>query len=118
MSPILATDYGRAVVNGDAAGSGSAPDAQPDDGQLDLVLADSPNVAVTLWLLPQFLQGTHGRQKRYVAIARTDKVVLEAPLGIPIHLDGEIFSADARRIEVRALPGRLQVIAAPVRQAR
>jgi YegS/Rv2252/BmrU family lipid kinase len=101
------------AANGGRSGGGfkMAPEAQPDDGHLDLVLADSPNPAVTLWLLPHFLRGTHVSQRRFVRIHRTPDFTLEAPGGLPVHLDGEIFRADARRIAVRLLPKRLQVIA-------
>jgi YegS/Rv2252/BmrU family lipid kinase len=101
------------AANGGRTGGGFkiAPQASLDDGQLDLVLADSPNVAIILWLLPHFLLGTHGTQKKYVALHRTPHVIIEAPAGLPVHLDGEIFRADARRIEVKVLPKRLQVIA-------
>ncbi len=102
------------VSNGGRSGGGFkiAPDARLDDGLLDLVLADSPNVAIILWLLPKFLAGTHGSQKKYVMMERSDRVVIETPSGIPVHLDGEIFRDDARRLEVSVLPGRLMVIAA------
>ena len=100
------------VANGGRTGGGFniAPDARLDDGQLDLVLADSSNVATILYLLPHFLAGTHVHQKRYVALDRTRHVVIEAPDGIPVHLDGEIFRSDTRRLEVTVLPGRLEVV--------
>ncbi len=102
------------VANGGRTGGGFkiAPDARLDDGLLDLVLADSPNVATILYLLPHFLRGTHVRQTRYVALERAGRIVIETPDGIPVHLDGEIFRADARRIEVSVLPQRLVVISA------
>lgn len=102
------------VSNGGRSGGGFkiAPDARLDDGLLDLVLADSPNIAIILWLLPKFLAGTHVSQKKYVMMERSDRVVIETPSGIPVHLDGEIFRDDARRLEVSVLPGRLVVISA------
>lgn len=102
------------VSNGGRSGGGFkiAPDAQLDDGLLDLVLADSPNVAIILWLLPKFLAGTHGAQTQYVKMARSDHMLIEAPAGIPVHLDGEIYRNDAHRLEVSVLPGRLIVIGA------
>jgi len=103
------------AANGGRSGGGFkiAPAARLDDGELDLVLANSPNVAVTLWLLPQFLLGTHTAQVRYVNLHRTPHLLIEAPAGFPVHLDGEIYRVDARRIEVEVLPHRLQVVAAP-----
>jgi len=103
------------AANGGRSGGGFkiAPDARLDDGLLDLILADAPNVAVILWLLPHFLMGTHVAQTRYVTLERTSCVTVEAPSGIPVHLDGEIFRTDARRIEVIVLPNRLQVIGSP-----
>ena len=100
------------VANGGRTGGGFkiAPAARLDDGQLDLVLADGPNVATILYLLPHFLAGTHVHQKRFVALDRTDYVVIEARDGIPVHLDGEIFRSDAQRLEVSVLPRRLEVI--------
>ncbi len=108
------------VANGGRTGGGFkiAPQAQLDDGQLDLVLAESPNVPTILFLLPHFLAGTHVQQKRFVTIGRTDHVVIETPDGIPVHLDGEIFRTDARRIEVSVLPRRLEVIGVLGAQAR
>ena len=100
------------AANGGRTGGGFkiAPDAQLDDGLLDLVLANSPNVAIILWLLPHFLAGTHVRQTKYVSMKRAAHIIIEAPGGIPVHLDGEIFRADARRLEITVLPRRLQVI--------
>jgi diacylglycerol kinase (ATP) len=102
------------VANGGRTGGGFkiAPGARLDDGQLDLVLADSPNVPTILYLLPHFLAGTHVHQKRYVALDQTDRVVIESPEGIPVHLDGEIFRTDARRLDISVLPRRLEVIGA------
>jgi diacylglycerol kinase (ATP) len=102
------------AANGGWGGGGFkiAPAARLDDGELDLVLADSPNVAMTLWLLLHLLAGTHMALTRYVKMHRTPRLMIEAPAGIPVHLDGEIFRTDARRIEVEVLPGRLQVITA------
>lgn len=102
------------VANGGRTGGGfmMAPDASLDDGQLDLVYGHTPNMAVTFWLLPHVIRGTHLTKTRYVGAARAPELVLEAPDGVPVHLDGEVFRTDARRLEIRALPRRLSVIAA------
>ncbi|MGC8781506.1 MAG: diacylglycerol/lipid kinase family protein [Anaerolineae bacterium] len=102
------------VANGGRTGGGfmMAPHARLDDGQLDLVCGHTPNPAVTLWLLPHVIRGTHLSKKRYVSASRAAELVLEAPGGVPVHLDGEVFRTDARRLEIRTLPGRLRVVAA------
>jgi diacylglycerol kinase (ATP) len=90
-----------------------APAARLDDGELDLILAHSPTILRILWLIPHFMRGTHTRQTKYVIMDRTRHLVLEAPEGIPVHVDGEIYRSDARRLEVQVLPRRLRVIANP-----
>jgi diacylglycerol kinase family enzyme len=64
-------------------------------------------------LLPQVMRGTHLSHARFVTAARTPSVVMEAPDGVPVHLDGELFRSDARRLEISVLPRRLTVIGAP-----
>jgi diacylglycerol kinase (ATP) len=90
-----------------------APDARPDDGLLDLVLASTSSIARILWLLPHFMRGTHTTLTKWVTMDRISHLVAEAPGGIPVHLDGEIYNPSARHIEVIVLPGRLQVVAVP-----
>jgi YegS/Rv2252/BmrU family lipid kinase len=90
-----------------------APDAKPDDGLLDLVLASTSSIARILWLLPHFMRGTHTSLTQYVKMDRISHVIVEAPGGIPVHLDGEIYNPSARRLEVIVLPGRLRVVAVP-----
>ena len=92
-----------------------APGAELDDGQLDLVLGHTPNMATMFWLLPHVMRGTHVSKTKYVTAVRTPDLVMETADGIPVHLDGEIFRTDARRLEVSVLPKRLSVIAASLR---
>jgi len=90
-----------------------APDARPDDGLLDLILASTDSIARILWLLPHFMRGTHTGLTKYVTMDRISYVVVDAPGGIPVHLDGEIFNPSATRLEVTVLPGRLEVVSVP-----
>ncbi len=103
------------VANGGRTGGGFriAPEAELDDGQLDLVMAHSPNPLVTLWLMTHVMRGTHVLQTRYVSLARAPSMTLEIPTGIPVHLDGELYRTDARRLDITVLPKRLTVIAGP-----
>jgi diacylglycerol kinase (ATP) len=100
------------AANGRRTGGGFllAPQAQLDDGLLDVTLAGAANVGTILRLLPHFIRGTHASQTRYVTIAKTARLVCEAPGGIPVHLEGEVIRTDARRLEIRALPSCLAVL--------
>ncbi len=103
------------AANGGRSGGGFrvSPEARLDDGKLDLVLISSPNLARTVWLLTHLLRGTHVAQRRYVTLHQAAQIVIEAPDGLPVHLDGEIYRADVRRIEAQALLGYLEVVARP-----
>jgi diacylglycerol kinase (ATP) len=90
-----------------------APDARPDDGLLDLILASTSSIVRILWLLPHFMRGTHTTLTKYVTMDRISHLVVEAPGGIPVHLDGEIYNPSAKHLEVAVLPARLQVVAVP-----
>jgi YegS/Rv2252/BmrU family lipid kinase len=103
------------VANGGRTGGGfmMAPGAELDDGQLDLVMGHTPNMATMFWLLPHVMRGTHVSKTKYVTAVRTPDLVLESADGIPVHLDGEIFRTDARHLAINVLPSRLRVIGAP-----
>ena len=103
------------VANGGrtAAGFKIAPGAELDDGQLDLIVGHAPNVGIMAWLLFNAMSGNHLSYTQYVTAARTPSLVIEAPNGVPVHLDGELFRSDARRLEISVLPRRLTVLGAP-----
>ncbi len=102
------------VANGRRGGGGFllAPHALLDDGLLDVTLAGDAGPLVILRLLPHFVRGTHATQTRYVSSRRASHLVIEAPAGMPMHLEGEIVRTDARRIEIGVLPRSLAVISA------
>jgi YegS/Rv2252/BmrU family lipid kinase len=98
------------VANGPRAGGGFllAPDAQPDDGLLDVVLADQLGRLGILYLLPHALRGTH-KGKKPVTMLQARHVLIEGERGLPGHVDGEVLCTQGRRIEFEILPGRLKV---------
>ena len=102
------------VANGKRGGGGFllAPDASLDDGLLDVTLAGDASPLVILRLLPHFIRGTHATQTRYVSTQRTSHLIIEAPAGMPVHLEGEVVRTDARRVEIAVLPRSLAVITA------
>lgn len=98
------------VANGPRAGGGFylTPDAQPDDGLLDVCVADRLGRLGILQLLPHAMKGTH-IDKKPVTMLRARHVLIEGDRGLPGHVDGEILCTEARRIEFEILPGRLKV---------
>lgn len=98
------------IANGPRAGGGFllAPDARPDDGLLDVVVADRLGRVGILWLLPHAMRGTH-KGKKPVTMVRGRHILIEGGRGLPGHVDGEVLCTQGRRIEFEILPGRLQV---------
>ena len=98
------------VANGPRAGGGFylTPDAQPDDGLLDVCVADQLGRLGILQLLPHAMKGTH-KDKKPVTMLQARHVLIEAGRGLPGHVDGEVLCTQGRRIEFEILPGRLKV---------
>lgn len=99
------------ATNGRRFGGGFlvTPSAEIDDGLLDLCLAHQVSRLEILRLIPHFIRGTHTSQPA-VRMARTRKVVVTSEEGLPSHVDGEIFTQDARRLEIEILPQRLNIV--------
>jgi diacylglycerol kinase (ATP) len=98
------------VANGPRAGGGFllAPDAQPDDGLLDVCVADRLGRLGILYFLPHAMKGTH-KGKKSVTMLRGRHVLIESERGVPGHMDGEVLCTQGRRLEFEILPGRLKV---------
>jgi len=98
------------VANGPRAGGGFylTPDAQPDDGLLDVCVADRLGRLGILQLLPHAMRGTHV-DKKPVTMLQARHVLIEGERGLPGHVDGEVLCTQGRRIEFEILPGRLKV---------
>jgi diacylglycerol kinase (ATP) len=78
-----------------------APDADPEDGKLDLVYAEAMNLFSAIQLVPRLLRGTHTRSPR-VHVARSERILIQAPNGIPMYVDGEFIGYDLRAVSLRA----------------
>ena len=85
------------------------PNAQIDDGVLDVALADAMSFLRTLFLLPRALMGKHTTDAA-VTMLRCHRLQLTCDEGLPVHLDGEVIAKQANRIEICIQPGRLEVI--------
>jgi len=85
------------------------PDAKLDDGLLDIGIANAIPPLQVLWLLPKALFGKHTTDKA-ITMSRCHQLQIDCPTGMPVHLDGEVITPKANRVEVNIQPGRLEVI--------
>ncbi|GGK75578.1 diacylglycerol/lipid kinase family protein [Ornithinimicrobium pekingense] len=88
-----------------------APDADPTDGLLDLVVIRPVRPREALGLLSEVREGRHTRNKA-VDIVRARSVRVEGPGDVVAHGDGEAVGALPLTVEVR--PSSLQVIGPPL----
>lgn len=99
------------VNNGKVEGGAfvMAPDAEIDDGLLDVVVAKGMGRIGVLRLLPEVLKGRHMSHPKVVKF-RTGHLSVEADVPLPIHADGELTYTGATKLEVEVLPKALEVI--------
>jgi len=85
------------------------PQAEYDDGLLDVVFAPAMSRLQLLRLMPQTFNGSH-IQRPEVRYIRTTKLQIGSRPGTPIHTDGEVFELNAQEILYEVLPGKLTVL--------
>lgn len=97
------------VANSAQYGNGAriAPNAQPDDGWLDLVVVAAAGPMATLWRARRLFDGRIGRD-RAVTTRRVRRVDITAPGAMRFHVDGEPLEGPAR-LSVRVHPAALVV---------
>lgn len=100
-----------AVTNGRCFGSSFwlTPNADIQDGMLDVVTARALGRVGILQIIPQLMKGTHLNHP-VVTFRRARKVLLESPAPMIIEADGELPFLEAHRLEIEILPGRLRMI--------
>jgi len=102
------------VCNGPREGGGFiiAPDAKNNDGILDYALVSKCSRPMMFRLIPEFMNGTHGRFD-LVKLGTCKKFSLTSELPVYIHADGEIytsFGSDLHKVDFEILPGALKVV--------
>jgi len=86
------------------------PQAEVDDGLLDVMIAVGLGRVGILSLLPKVMKGTHVGDPR-VKFFRAPRIVIESPDPLAVEADGEVPWTAAHRLEIEVLPKRLRVIA-------
>jgi len=96
------------VANGVWHGGGMklAPDAAPDDGQFDVVLIGDVSKADFLTTAPKIYKGKHVHHPK-VEVLRSKRVEVDAPVQLPIELEGEQVGTTPATFEIA--PGALRV---------
>lgn len=85
------------------------PDAQLDDGLLDVGVAAAVSRWRILRLLPKALKGTHTSDPA-ITMLRCRSIRLACREELPVQVDGEVVTRNADLIEISVQPGRLEVI--------
>lgn len=108
----LDTDITMLTVNNGRVEGGSfvmAPDAEIDDGLLDVVVAKGMGRLSVVRFLPQVLSGRHINNPRVIKF-RTTRLTVESDTLLPVHADGELHYTGVTRLEIEILPQKLEVI--------
>jgi len=103
------------IMNGRRVGGGFmiAPQAEVDDGLLDLCIADEVSRTRIFTLIPYFMKGTQASQKE-IKTGRTKRIVVTAVEGVlPAHADGETLCIDGKQLTVELLPRQIEVLYQP-----
>ncbi len=90
-----------AIGNGRCAGGGFylTPDAEIDDGSLDVCLIKDRSVPSILRLMPRVMKGKH-HESWGVRLTRAEKIRVEAAEPFYVHADGEIVGREVKKVEV------------------
>jgi len=101
-----------AIGNGKCAGGGFylTPDAEIDDGLLDVCYIDNVTIPQVIKIFPRVMKGRHKNHHK-VHFERTDALRVESQQEIMVHADGEVLETKARIIDIIVNPNALQVIA-------
>ena len=100
-----------AITNGRCFGSGFwvCPEAQVDDGLLDVMVTQSVGRLKILRLIPKIMKGTHVNEP-ILSNYRARRVVIKSQHSLVVEADGEIPYAQTRYLEVKILDKKLCVI--------
>jgi diacylglycerol kinase (ATP) len=102
--------YDVVVANGRYFGGGMkiCPDADPADGLFDVLLIGDVTKRDLVVTLPKIYRGTHLPHPK-AELLRGDKVTIEAPIPLPVELDGEQPGTTPASFEIVPRALRLRV---------
>lgn len=99
------------VMNGRRMGGAFylTPDAQMDDGLLDLCIARKVGRTKMVAFVPRFMRGTHTTDPD-ITMGQGQKFAVVSDSPWAAHLDGEIYGVGALQYEIELLPQRLRLL--------
>ena len=103
------------IMNGRRLGGGfmTAPEAEIDDGLLDLCIASQVSRLGILALIPRFMNGTQASRPS-VTTGRTEQIAVTAIEGVlPAHVDGETVCIEGKQLTMEILPRQIEVVCRP-----
>ncbi len=100
-----------AVGNGRCQGANFwlTPEAEMDDGYLDLCLISDMPLPLFFYHLPKVFRGKHTRL-REVKMLRARHIRVRSAEPVAVHADGEILAESATELEVEIRPAALRVV--------
>lgn len=99
------------IMNGRCVGGGYllAPQAEIDDGWLDICLIHKLSLLEFFRHVPKSFKGKHTHLKQIV-MGRTQKVIVESDQPMAAQVDGELWPTREKRYEVSILPKAVEAI--------
>jgi YegS/Rv2252/BmrU family lipid kinase len=100
------------IMNGRRLGGGfyMAPNSEPDDGLLDLCIAEQMSSFEVIKMIPHFTRGDQATQPA-IKTGQAAHITITAVDGpLPAQTDGEIICVDGTRLEIEVLPRQLEII--------
>lgn len=99
------------VMNGERFGAvfHMTPGSRIDDGLFSLCFVRKLPRHSMLPMVPRFIMGTHPKHPR-IMMAKAQRVTLESSEPLPSHVDGEIYSVQARRYSFTIMPWKVPML--------
>jgi len=121
-APLATIEYGQdtltqrslmiSMMNGRQLGDGfiMAPDSKPDDGLLDLCIAEQVKPLRIFEMVPHFMRGDQATQPE-IKTGRAAHIRITSQDGpLPAQTDGEIICTEGSCLEIVLLPLQLEII--------
>jgi diacylglycerol kinase family enzyme len=100
------------IMNGRRMGGGfmMAPNANPDDGLLDLCIVGQLSRVGILTMIPRFMKGTQSSQPKITTGQGTKIHVVALDGVLPVHADGETICTAGKELRVEIIRQPIEIL--------